>query len=53
MRMDEGGGQRLDKGISPARVETNWIQQQGGRALIPCVGSSQVETETDRNWSRD
>ena len=38
-----GFGQRLAR----ARVATNWIQRQGQRALIPCVGSGQVETETE------
>jgi len=41
MEMDEGEGQRAGQGISPAGVETDWIQRQGCRALIPCVGSSQ------------
>jgi len=36
-------GQRLAR----AGVATNWIQRQGQRALIPCVGSGQVETETE------
>jgi len=26
---------------------TDWIQQQGDRALIPCVGSGQAETEAE------
>jgi len=37
------GVQRLAR----ARVVTDWIQRQGQRALIPCVGSGQVETETE------
>ena len=45
---DEGEGQRAGLGISPAGVETNWIQQQGGRALIPCVGSGQGDGVGDR-----
>ena len=51
--MDEGREQRAGQGISLARVETDWIQRQGGRVLIPCVGSGQVMelemgVETDR-----
>jgi len=49
---DEGREQRAGQGVSLAGVETDWIQWQGGRALIPCIGSSQAETEaeTDREW---
>ena len=35
------------QGFSPARVGTDWIQRQGDRALIPCVGSGQAETEAE------
>jgi len=45
---DEGEGQRAGQGISPAGVETDWIQRQGGRALIPCVGSGQGDGVGDR-----
>ena len=49
METDEGGEQRAGQQISLARVETDWIQQQGGQALIPCVGSGQAtKVETDR-----
>ena len=41
MKADEGEGQRAGQEISPARVETDWIQRQGDRVLIPCVGSGQ------------
>ena len=44
---DKGEGQGAGQGFSPAGVETDWIQRQGGRALIPCVGSSQAETEAE------
>ena len=41
METDKGEGQGAGHRLSLARVETDWIQQQGGRALIPCVGSGQ------------
>ena len=47
-KADKGEGQRAGQGISPAGVETNWIQRQGGQALIPCVGSSQGDGVGDR-----
>jgi len=46
-KMDEGRGQRFGQRLARARVATNWIQQQGQRALIPCIDSSQVEMETE------
>jgi len=45
-KTDEGRGQRFGQRLAWAGVATDWIQQQGQRALIPCVGSGQVETET-------
>ena len=51
-KADEGEGQRAGQGISPAGVETNWIQRQGGRALIPCVGSSQGDGVGDGGGDR-
>jgi len=47
MKTDEGRGQRFGQRLARAGVATNWIQRQGQRALIPCVGSGQVETETE------
>jgi len=54
----DGNGRRrraeAGQGFSPARVGTDWIQRQGDRALIPCIGSGQAETGGDRrNRSRD
>ena len=49
---DEGEGQRAGQGISPAGVETDWIQRQGGRALIPCVGSGQGDGVRDGGGDR-
>ena len=46
-KTDEGRGQRFGQRLARAGVATDWIQQQGQRALIPCVGSGQVETETE------
>ena len=40
-------GQRFGQRLAWAGVATDWIQQQGQRALIPCIGSGQVETETE------
>ena len=51
-KADEGEGQRAGLGISPAGVETDWIQQQGGRALIPCVGSGQGDGVGDGGGDR-
>ena len=51
-KADKGEGQRAGQGISPAGVETNWIQRQGGRALIPCVGSGQGDGVGDRGRDR-
>ena len=51
-KADEGEGQRAGLGISPAGVETDWIQRQGGRALIPCVGSSQGDGVGDGGRDR-
>jgi len=51
-KTDEGQGQRAGLGISPAGVETDWIQQQRGRALIPCVGSGQGDGVGDRGGDR-
>jgi len=51
-KADEGEGQRAGKGISPAGVETDWIQRQGGRALIPCVGSGQGDGVGDGGRDR-
>jgi len=50
METDKGKGQRLDKKLVQLELGTNWIQQQGDQVLIPCIGSGQVEmeTETDR-----
>jgi len=48
MKADEGEGQRAGQGISLARVETDWIQRQGGQVLIPCVGSGQGNGVGDR-----
>jgi len=48
MKADKGEGQRAGQGISPAGVETDWIQRQGGQALIPCVGSGQGDGVGDR-----
>jgi len=52
MKADEGEGQRAGLGISPAGVETDWIQRQGGRALIPCVGSGQGDGVGDGGGDR-
>jgi len=49
MKTDEGRGQSFGQRLAQAGVATDWIQQQGQRALIPCVGSGQVETETETN----
>jgi len=46
-KTDEGRGQRFGQRLARAGVATDWIQRQGQRALIPCVGSGQVETETE------
>jgi len=47
----DGNGRRrkaeAGQGFSPAGVGTDWIQRQGDRALIPCVGSGQAETEAE------
>jgi len=51
-KADEGEGQRAGQGISPAGVETDWIQRQGGRALIPCVGSGQGDGVGDGGGDR-
>ena len=51
-KADEGEGQRAGRGISPAGVETDWIQRQGGQALIPCVGSGQGDGVGDRGGNR-
>jgi len=40
---DKGRG--LDKELVRPELVTAWIQRQGDRALIPCVGSGQVETD--------
>ena len=40
-------GQRFGQRLAWAGVATNWIQRQGQRALIPCIGSGQVEMETE------
>jgi len=45
--MDEGRGQRFGQRLAQAGVVTDWIQRQGQQALIPCVGSGQVETEME------
>ena len=47
MKTDEGRGQRFGQRLARAGVVTDWIQRQGRRALIPCVGSGQVEMETE------
>jgi len=47
MKTDEGRGQRFGQRLAQAGVATDWIQRQGQRALIPCVGSGQVETEME------
>jgi len=47
-KADEGEGQGAGQGISPAGVETDWIQRQGGQALIPCIGSGQGDGVGDR-----
>ena len=47
-KADEGEGQRAGQGISPAGVETDWIQRQGCRVLIPCIGSGQGDGVGDR-----
>jgi len=52
METDEGEGQRAGQGISPAGVETDWIQRQGCRALIPCVGSGQGDGVGDGGGDR-
>jgi len=49
---DEGEGQRAGQGISPAGVETDWIQRQVGQALIPCVGSGQGDGVGDGGGDR-
>jgi len=51
-------GRGLDKGIVRPELVTDWIQRQGGQALIPCIGSGQdgemeTEAETDKIRSRD
>ena len=51
-KADEGEGQRAGQGISPAGVETDWIQRQGCRALIPCVGSGQGDGVGDGGRDR-
>jgi len=52
-RLDKEG-QRLNKELVQLELETNWIQQQGDQVLIPCIGSSEVETEMETdNRSRD
>jgi len=51
-KADEGEGQRAGQGISPAGVETDWIQRQGGRALIPCIGSGQGDGVGDGGGDR-
>jgi len=47
MKTDKGRGQRFGQRSAWAGVATNWIQRQGQRALIPCVGSGQVEMEME------
>jgi len=47
MKTDKGRGQRFGQRLAQAGVATDWIQRQGQRALIPCIGSGQVETETE------
>ena len=47
MKTDEGRGQRFGQRLAQAGVANNWIQQQGQQVLIPCIGSGQVETETE------
>jgi len=51
-KADEGEGQRAGQEISLAGVETNWIQRQGGRVLIPCVGSGQGDGVRDGGGDR-
>ena len=51
--MDEGRGQRFGQRLAWAGVATDWIQRQGQRALIPCVGSGQVETETETDRGQE
>jgi len=46
-KTDEGRGQRFGQRLVQDGVATDWIQRQGQRALIPCVGSGQVETEME------
>ena len=43
---EEGRG--LDKELVQLELVTAWIQQQGQRALIPCVGSGQGDGDRDR-----
>jgi len=47
MKTEEGRGQRFGQRLAQAGVATDWIQRQGQQVLIPCVGSGQVETETE------
>jgi len=46
-KTDEGRGQRFGQRLARAGVATDWIQRQGQQVLIPCIGSGQVETETE------